>query len=53
MSFCKAEVTSKYYKPMDPDMAKKIKLALAVVGFIIVLVLLVLQVKLYEIVNSG
>ncbi|NLM11870.1 MAG: hypothetical protein GX213_14080 [Clostridiaceae bacterium] len=39
--FCKAEVTSKYYKPMDPDMAKKIKLALAVVGFIIVLVLLV------------
>mgnify|MGYP000014396116 CR=1 FL=1 len=38
--FCKKEVTLKYYKPMDPDKAKKIKLVSAIIGFIIVLVIL-------------
>lgn len=40
--FCKEAVTPQYYKPMDPDKAKKIKLALAVIGFIIVFILLFL-----------
>ncbi|NLX76743.1 MAG: hypothetical protein GXZ01_05115 [Clostridiaceae bacterium] len=39
--FCKSEVTTEYYKPMNPDTARRIKLALAVIGFIIVIILLV------------
>lgn len=38
--FCKAEVTPQYYKPMNPETAKKIKLVLAVIGFIVALILL-------------
>ncbi|NLK68234.1 MAG: hypothetical protein GX283_03620 [Clostridiaceae bacterium] len=38
--FCKAEITPKYYKPMDPSISKKIRFALAVIGFIIIIILL-------------
>ncbi|HEY8421938.1 MAG TPA: hypothetical protein VIL05_09400 [Thermoclostridium sp.] len=38
--YCNKEVTLKYYKPMDPEKAKKIKLVLAVIGFIIVFIIL-------------
>lgn len=37
--FCKAEVVSNYYKPMDPEKAKKIKWILAIIGFIIVFII--------------
>jgi len=39
--FCKKEVTPKYYNPLDPEKAKKIKLVLAVLGFIVVLILMI------------
>ncbi|ANW98173.1 hypothetical protein CSTERTH_03520 [Thermoclostridium stercorarium subsp. thermolacticum DSM 2910] len=38
--FCKKEVNFKYYKPMDPEKAKTIKVILAIIGFIVVFVLL-------------
>jgi len=41
VSFLQKEVTPKYYNPLDPEKAKKIKLVLAVLGFIVVLILMI------------